>query len=238
MAIIRWSKMFLVIAALAGVGWTLASTELWVAGQRAMPDWARGRMNATIIMVSQGATALGSAVWGTAAANFGFVYPFLAAAGLAVIAMIVTRLPAFRLSIDFTQDLNLESAPVSIFSNNPAPLSGPEEGPLSILTKFQVDADRRDDFFDLTGKARLIYLRNGAYGWHLKADLAQANQFEMEVIVSSWTQHLRQRERMTKDEMEIIRELYGLHRGPNAPEESTSLYLDKEVLAYKPRSND
>src|SRR6516165_527616 len=157
MAIIRWSKMFLLVAALAGVGWTLASTELWIAGQRAMPDWARGRMNATIIMVSQGATALGSAVWGAAAANFGFVYPFLAAAGLAAIAMIITRLPAYRLSIDFTQDLNLEPAPVSIFSNNPARLSGPQEGPLSILTRFQVDADHREDFFDLTSKARLIY---------------------------------------------------------------------------------
>ena len=56
--------MFLVVAALAGVAWTLSSTELWVAGQRAMPDWARGRMNATIIMVSQAATALGSLVWG------------------------------------------------------------------------------------------------------------------------------------------------------------------------------
>ena len=237
MAIIRWSKVFVVVAALAGVGWTLASTELWVAGQRAMPDWARGRMNATIIMVSQGATALGSAVWGAAAANFGFVSPFLVAAGLAVIAMIITRLPAYRLSIDFTQDLNLEPAPVSIFSNNPGRLPESPDGPLSILTKFQVDADRRDDFFDLIGKARLIYLRNGAYGWHLRSDLAQPNHFEMEVVVPSWTQHLRQRERMTKDEMEIIHKLYSLHRGSNAPEESTSLHLDKEVLARKSESD-
>jgi MFS family permease len=237
MATIRWSKMFLVVAALAGVGFTLSSTELWIAGQRAMPDWARGRMNATIIMVSQGATALGSLIWGIAAANLGLVTPFLAAAGLSIVAMIVTQLPRFRLSIDFTADLNLEPAPATIFSNNPPRLPEAQEGPLSILTKFQVDADRRDDFFDLTGEARLIYLRNGAYGWHLKADLAQPNRFEMEVIVPSWTQHLRQRERMTKDEMEIIHKLFSLHRGPNPPEESTSLHLDKEVLARKPRSD-
>jgi transmembrane secretion effector len=238
MATIRWSKMFLVVAALAGVGWTLSSTELWIAGQRAMPDWARGRMNATIIMISQGATALGSLVWGTAAANFGVVSPFLAAAGLAIVAMIITRLPAYRLSIDFTTDLNLEPAPVTIFSNNPGRLPEPQEGPLSITTKFQVDADRREEFFDLTGRARLIYLRNGAYGWHLKGDLAQPNNFEMEVIVPSWTQHLRKRERMTKNEVEIIHKLYSLHRGPNPPEELTSLYLDKEVLARAPRSSD
>jgi MFS family permease len=231
MATIRWSKMFLVVAALAGVGWTLSSTELWVAGQRAMPDWARGRMNATIIMVSQGATVLGSLVWGTAAANTGAVFPFLAAALLAIVAMIITRLPAYRLSIDFTTDLNLEPAPVTIFSNYPGRLPEPQEGPLSITTKFQIDTDRREEFFDLTSSARMIYLRNGAYGWHLKEDLAQPNSFQMEVIVPSWTQHLRKLERMTKNEMEIIDKLHGLHLGPNPPEVRTSLHLDKDVLA-------
>src|SRR5260370_34390089 len=56
MATVRWSKMFLLVAALAAVGWTLSSTELWVACQLAMPDWARGRMNATLILDSQAAT--------------------------------------------------------------------------------------------------------------------------------------------------------------------------------------
>jgi MFS family permease len=236
MATIRWSKMFLIVAALAGVGFTLSSTELWIAGQRAMPDWARGRMNATIIMVSQGATAVGSLIWGTAAASLGLVTPFLAAAGLAIVAMIVTRVPPFRLSIDFTADLNLEPAPATLFSNSLAPLPEAEEGPLSITTKFQVDTDRREEFLDLTSSARLIYLRHGAYGWHLRGDLVEPNRFEMEVIVPSGTQRLRWRERMTKDEVGIIHKLYSLHRGPNPPEELVSLRLDKEVLGRATRS--
>jgi hypothetical protein len=230
MATIRWTHMFLVVATLAGVAWTLSSTELWVAGQRAMPDWARGRMNATIIMVSQAATALGSLVWGTAAATAGVVATFLAAAGLAIVAMIIARL-AFRLSIDFTTDLNLEPAPATIFSNTPSRLPDPQEGPLSITTEFQVDADRRQDFFDLAGRARLIYLRNGAHGWHLKEDLGRPNSFQIEVIVPSWTHNLRKRERITKSETETIDQLHRLHLGPNPPEEWTSLYLDKEVLS-------
>jgi len=230
MATIRWTHMFLVVAALAGIGWTLSSAELWVAGQRAMPDWARGRMNATIIMVSQGATALGSLVWGATAASAGVVFTFLTAAGLAIAAMIITRLHPDRLSIDFTKDLNLEPAPVTIFSSNLNRLPEPEEGPLSVSTEIQVGADRREEFLDLAGRARLIYLRNGAYGWHLKEDLARPNSFQMEVIVPSWTQHLRKRERMTKTEMEIIDKLHGLHLGPNPPEVRTSLHLDKEVL--------
>jgi Transmembrane secretion effector len=237
MATIRWSHMFLVVAALAGVGWTLSSTELWIAGQRAMPDWARGRMNATIIMVSQAATAIGSLVWGTAAATAGVVFTFLTAAGLAIAAMIVTRLSFFRLSIDFTTDLSLEPAPLTMFSNSLNRLPEPEEGPLSISTQFQVDPDRREEFLDLAGRARLIYLRNGAYGWHLKEELGRSNNFQMEVVVPSWTQQLRKRERMTKNEMEIIDKLYGLHLGPIPPEERISLHLEKDVLA-RAKSNE
>jgi len=111
-----------------------------------------------------------------------------------------------------------------------------QEGPLSITTKFQVDPDHREEFLDLTSSVRLIYLRNGAYGWHLKEDLAEPNRFEMEVIVPSWTQHLRRHERMTKNEVAIIHRLYSLHRGQNPPEELTCLNLDKEVLGRNSRS--
>jgi MFS family permease len=230
MATVRWTKMFLVVAALAGIGWTLSSTELWIAGQRAMPEWARGRMNATIIMISQAATALGSLIWGLSAANVGIDSTFLIAVVLAATAMIITRLPAYRLSIDFTKDLNLEPAPATIFSNSPSRLPEPEEGPLSITTTFQVDPDRREEFYDLAGRTRLIFLRNGACGWHLKEDLDRPNSFQIEVIVPSWTHNLRKRERLTKNEMELLEKLHSLHLGPNAPEEHTSLRLEKEVL--------
>ena len=47
MALVRQTEVFFVVAALAGVGWTMSASELWVAAQRAMPGWARGRMNLT-----------------------------------------------------------------------------------------------------------------------------------------------------------------------------------------------
>ena len=43
MALVRQTEVFFVVAALAGVGWTMSASELWVAAQRAMPSWARGR---------------------------------------------------------------------------------------------------------------------------------------------------------------------------------------------------
>ena len=82
MALVRQTEVFFVVAALAGVGWTMSASELWVAAQRAMPGWARGRMNAAVIMISQGAMALGGVIWGSAAAIAGASYTLLGAAVL------------------------------------------------------------------------------------------------------------------------------------------------------------
>ena len=101
MAFVRQTEVFFIVAALAGVGWTLSASELWVAAQRAMPDWARGRMNATVIMISQGAMALGGVIWGWTAAIAGSSYTLLGAAVLFLTSLVLTR----RLSINFAQSL-------------------------------------------------------------------------------------------------------------------------------------
>src|ERR1700721_767914 len=72
--------------------WTVSAAELWVAAQRAMPGWARGRMNATVIMVSQGAMALGGILWGTIAATAGVNTALIVAAVLVLVTLTVTHL--------------------------------------------------------------------------------------------------------------------------------------------------
>jgi MFS family permease len=96
MAFVRQTEAFFVIAALAGVGWTMSASELWVAAQRAMPTWARGRMNATVIMISQGAMALGGVLWGSAGAIAGTSHTLLGAAVLFFTSLLLAR----RLSIN------------------------------------------------------------------------------------------------------------------------------------------
>ncbi len=101
MALVRQAEIFFVIAALAGVGWTMSASELWLAAQRAMPSWARGRMNATVIMISQGAMALGGVIWGSAGAIAGTSYALLGAAVLFLSSLFLAR----RLSINFARNL-------------------------------------------------------------------------------------------------------------------------------------
>jgi hypothetical protein len=101
MALVRQTEVFFVVAALAGVGWTLSASELWVAAQRAMPSWAGGRMNATVIMTSQGAMVLGGVIWGSAAAIAGASSTLLGAAMLFLASLVLSR----RLSINVTRNL-------------------------------------------------------------------------------------------------------------------------------------
>ena len=230
---------FLMFAALAGAGWTVQASELWVASQRAMPDWARGRMNATTIMVAQGATALGGAVWGLAAHSFGIVPTFLGAAGFSLLLNVLVRVvPALCVSIDFTKKLTFEPARVAIFPQNliPSRLPAPQDGPVSITAEFRVHPARRSECIGLMREARQIFLRNGAYRWQLYEDLRQPNKFHMEVVVPSWKQHLLQSERLTKNEKGVIDKLRGLRLDPNPPEEWIFLSVDREVLKKNVRA--
>jgi MFS family permease len=101
MALIRQTEAFFVVAALAGIGWTISASELWVAAQRRMPTWARGRLNATVIMFSQGAMALGGVIWGSAGAIAGTSYTLLGAAVLLLASLFLAR----RFSINLAGNL-------------------------------------------------------------------------------------------------------------------------------------
>jgi MFS family permease len=110
MAFVRQMEVFFVVAAFAGVGWTMSASELWLATQRTMPGWARGRLNATAIMISQGAMAVGGVTWGSAGALVGARYTLLGAAVLFLTSLLLAR----RLSINFAADFE-ESLPGVLF---------------------------------------------------------------------------------------------------------------------------
>src|SRR5215472_3809159 len=101
LALVRQTALVFVVAALAGAAWTLSASELWLAAQRAIPDRMRGRMNATVIMISQGAMTLGGLIWGSAAALAGPSFSLLGAALLLLTSLLLIR----RFSINVTRNL-------------------------------------------------------------------------------------------------------------------------------------
>jgi MFS family permease len=229
MAMIRSTPLFLAVAALAGVSWTVAASELWVAGQRAMPPWARGRMNATHIMLSQGGMALGGLIWGGAAASLGAKFTLLAAAALLLSSLAL----AFPLSIDFTGKLKFDPAtPVTHF-HSMLHLPHPDDGPVAITMEFQIDPVNRARFLDYMRNVRLMHLRNGAFSWRLDEDLSAWHCFRLEMLVASWSEHLLQHERMTREEQENIEAAWVLDVRPDGPVVKHFISVDKELMGGK-----
>jgi MFS family permease len=225
MAFVRQRELFLVVAALAGAGWTLSASELWVAAQRTMPSWARGRMNATVIMVSQGAIALGGILWGFSGQAAGVNVTLVVAA----VAMALSLLLAIPLSINFTTSLSFDPPPISCVMmplvNNPQP----RDGPVAITFEIEVDRLRRHEFLRLMREVRLIHRRNGAFAWRLDEDLTRSNIYRIEMMVPSWTGYLLQRERLTKAEQETINKVWRLHVGEDVPQERYYLCVNREL---------
>jgi Transmembrane secretion effector len=223
MAFVRQTQLLLVVAAFAGVAWTCTANELWVAGQRAMPGWARGRMNAAVLMFSQGAMALGGIIFGTTAQAFGVIAVLVTVALLIPVLLLTFQLLSSPLSIDFTQRLSFEPGAVTPLSREFVHVPQPRDGPVLMTIDFQVDETRGRELDSFISELRLIHLRNGAYSWQLFADPARPNHFHVEIMMPSWSQYLLHCERITKAEKEVIDRAISLHIGKDPPQ--TRMYI-------------
>jgi MFS family permease len=204
--------VFLPVAALAGISWTVSASELWIAGQRAMPDWARGRMNAVHMVSSQGGVALGGVVWGWSANSFGLGNTLIGGA----ILLMASLLLAIPLSINFALSLNLDPVPLESAHDFPfAPK--PDDGPVTVTVETIIRPEDREEFFLLTEQLRLIFLRTGALLYRVEESLENPGTFRTEMVVPSWAEHLRQHARTTRAETEIAERAWKLHAGPNEP---------------------
>ena len=225
MGTVRAPILFFAAAGLAGTAWTMAASELWVAGQRAMPSWARGRMNATVIMAAQGAMALGGIVWGASVSMWG-VGPTLIVACLLQLASLILQA---KLSIDILGALDFEPAPVAGSSHKLIHIPAPHDGPVAIMIDVEVDGTLGRHVLDTLREVRLIHLRNGAFSWRLHEDLGRPNTYRVEMMYPSWTEYLLMQERLTKTERAVIDKARSYHVGADPADFRHFLCVNREL---------
>ena len=212
MALIRQVPALMVSTTFAGVAWALAGSELWVAGQRVMPGWVRGRMNAFLIMLGQGGMALGAILWATGVAKVGLDLTFAAAA---VIALVVLAL-GHRFSINFVAEAEVEEAPLD-HARDLAVVLDHNDGPITITIDYLIASKDREQFGILMQEVQAAFRRNGAFQCQLDENLDQSGLFRLEYHVSTWAEHLRLRMRMTVDETKVYKKAWNLHAGDSEP---------------------
>jgi MFS family permease len=212
MAIVRQPELFFAVAALAGAAWTISASELWVAGQRVIPDWIRGRMNATHMMVSQGGLTLAGILWGTLAMQLGAHWALFSASALGIVSAVTAR----RWSIDFSAEINPEPDPLSQDNYGPY-LPDLDDGPITTALEIEIAPENHIRFIRLMKQIRLVFLRNGAFSARLDQDMANPNRFRLQAMVSSWAANQRLGQRITRDEHALWSELWSMHVGQESP---------------------
>jgi MFS family permease len=212
MASVQDARIFPFVAILAGLSWTISASELWIAGQRAMPDWARGRMNAVHMMVSQAGIALGGVLWGWAANSYGVEKTLFGGTVLLFVSLVL----ALPLSINFSQRLDLEPAPLKgrhDFPTEPAL----HEGPVAVTIEFNILPEDREKFLEIVEKVRLVFLRNGAFSYRVDENLEVPGRFRTEMLVGSWAEHLRQHARITREENDLFTTMWAFQHNGSEP---------------------
>lgn len=204
--------VLLLVTSLGGAAWIAGISNLSVASQSAMPAWARGRMNALYVTVTQGSIALGGLAWGQTTSALGLSSALAVAGG----ALIATTALAVKFPLRLPYGLNLAAASPITAHFFPEPPQA-EDGPIVVTVEYIVRAAQAGEFLAAMNPLRLHRLRDGAVRWSMTQSLADATRFVEEFTVESWEENLRQHDRMAVSDMELHARARSFHRGTEPP---------------------
>jgi len=196
----------MVMMLIAGAAWLTFISLANALVQSMAPDWVRARVLAIFMLISQGGLAAGSAAWG-ALASHATIDTALMWAGLSTIATTAlglwVRLPDGGIDVS---PWNHWRMPAIVHDVAPRL----EQGPVLVTVEYRVEAQHTGAFLRAMGEYERVRRRDGASRWGLYRDLEQADVFLETFIVTSWAEHLRQHERLTRADS-ALEELIASH---------------------------
>ncbi len=179
---------------------------------RSAPKWVGIRVLAVHILVFQAGMTGGSALWGILANQFGIPNTFIfASIGLLIglVTMVRYRLILGK-DIDMTPSLHWPVPQVAADLH-------PDDGPVLIEIEYIIDNTKSNEFEYAVRDLRTLRLRDGAIHWELFRDVANPSRYVETFVAESWVEHLRQHERITKDDLEIENRVKTFHVGKTDP---------------------
>lgn len=189
---------------LAGMSWIMTLSSLMISAQTVLPDWVRARGLALYLTVFSGAMALGSLLWGQVAFYSTISMSLLiASAGMILLLLLTHRIPLYQDGSDLEPVMHWAMPPVIEDAEA-------KKGPVMVHIRYQVNPGQLTAFLDLMHQLKKRRLRDGSYSWNLFSDPEQPETYIETFMLSSWTAHLRQHQRVTKADkalQEKIRQL-------------------------------
>ncbi|MFZ1018799.1 MAG: MFS transporter [Candidatus Cybelea sp.] len=208
-AIAREPIVALLASIVAGAAWIAGVATLNVSAQLALPDWVRGRGLAMYMTVMFGSLTLGSALWGQLAT----LTSLQTALFIAAAAMLVGIPLTWRWKLQTGERLDLTPstqwpAPVVTRSIEGA------DGPVLVTIEYRLArAHDRPSFLSALDELQHERLRDGASSWGIFEDTSQSGRFLETFLVASWTEHLRQHQRVTHADYVLQERVIALLQG-------------------------
>jgi MFS family permease len=215
----------------AGFAWTSAMSTLNLAVQVSVPAWVQARALGAYQMIFAGGMALGGVLWGFIAEHVSTPKSLLcASAGLAITLPLSLRFHVLR-----GEQPDLSPHRYTL----PAPMLNSEredsEGPVRVSVDYHIDPQDYAGFTKAVHQLRDVRLRDGAIRWGVYQNAADPGHINETFVTESWLEYLRQRERFTASDRQILERVWSFHRGKEPPRISHMFYA-KEVS--DPQSTD
>jgi quinol monooxygenase YgiN len=93
---------------------------------------------------------------------------------------------------------------------------GLDEGPVLVTVEYHVDSHHANAFLAAMQQYGRVRRRDGATRWGVFRDLEKPGVYLESFVVTSWAEHLRQHERLTRADSEIEREVLARTAGKPA----------------------
>jgi MFS family permease len=186
-----------VVMGTGGVAYTTILSTLYTAGMKSAPKWIGARVLAVYLLILNGGLAVGSVIWGTIA----FVVGIPIALSISSVALAATIIVRKRYRATFVNDLNFTPAGVDYWSLPPQLSTShlKSDGQALITVEYRIDPKSTDEFERTMRQLGVILKSEGFAYWELFQDPADNSRYIEIRIAETWTEHMRQHERVTKN---------------------------------------
>lgn len=197
---------------LGGVGWICVLATLTTLVQQVVSAWVRARAISIFLTIFFGGMAIGSLLWGWMATHFTISIALSVAAVGLFCGNFLTY--AFISGENLIQDHTpSQHLPAPTVEEEPRY----EEGPVMVTVEYTIKRNDVETFTRSIKNLRRIRFRDGAFFWSLFKDIENPNKFVECFMVESWLEHLRQHERISISDKEIIEKVGSFHEGNLPP---------------------
>ncbi|HYL66847.1 MAG TPA: MFS transporter [Nitrosopumilaceae archaeon] len=217
-----------------GTALIIITSSLNFIAYNSVSSWVRTRVVSVHQLVYWGGVAIGSMIWGIVAEIWGIPTALLAASiGLIIGLVTSTRYKLKPLTdVDMTPSMHW-SMPRAMID-----IDDHEEGSVLVEMEFQIDPARSHEFESAMNGLRSVMLRDGAINWELFHDVENPSRYVMMFTSESWTEHLRQHERITKADRAIEQHAISFHIGKDPPRVSHLISENISKQNHKTKKED